>query len=31
MNALAFMGYDKFENFRRSNDMNIINYINEFE
>ena len=26
MNALAFMAYDKFENF-----MNIIDYINEFE
>ena len=31
MNALAFMAYDKFENFRRSDDMNIIDYINEFE
>ena len=25
------MAYDKFENFRRSDDMNIIDYINEFE
>ena len=31
MNALAFMAYDTFENFRRSDDMNIIDYINEFE
>ena len=31
MNALAFMAYDKFENFRRSGDMNIIDYINELE
>ena len=30
MNALAFMAYDKFENFRTSDDMNI-DYINEFE
>ena len=27
----AFMAYDKFENFRRSDDMNIIDYLNEFE
>ena len=31
MKALDFMAYDKFENFRRSDDMNIIDYINEFE
>ena len=31
MNALAFMAYDKFDNFRRSDDMNIIDYINEYE
>ena len=31
MNALAFMAYDKFNNFRRSDDTNIIDYINEFE
>ena len=31
MNALAFMAYHKFENFRRSDDVNIIDYINEFE
>ena len=31
MNALAFMAYDKSENFRRSDDMNIIDYINGFE
>ena len=30
-NVLAFMAYDKFENFRRSDDINIIGYINEFE
>ena len=30
-NALAFMAYDKFDNFRRSDDMNIIDYINEYE
>ena len=31
INALAFMAYDKFENFRRSDDMNIVDYLNEFE
>ena len=31
MNALGFMAYEKFDNFRRSDDMNIIDYINEFE
>ena len=31
MNALAFIAYDKFENLRRSDDMNIIDYIKEFE
>ena len=31
INALAFMVYDKFANFRRSDDKNIIDYINEFE
>ena len=31
MNALAFMAYNKSENFRRSDDMNIIDYINGFE
>ena len=31
MNALAFMAYDKFENSRRSDNMNIIDCINEFE
>ena len=31
INALAFMAYDKFQNFRRSDDMNIVDYINEFE
>ena len=30
-NVLAFMAYDKFESFRRSDDINIIGYINEFE
>ena len=28
---LAFMAYDKFENFKRPDDMNIVDYINEFE
>ena len=28
---LAFMWYDKFENFKRSDDMNIADYINDFE
>ena len=31
INALAFMAYDKFENFRRSDDMNIVDYLNESE
>ena len=31
INALAFMAYDKFANFRKSDDKNIIDYINEFE
>ena len=31
INALTFMAYDKFENFRRSDDMNIVDYLNEFE
>ena len=31
MNGFAFMAYDKSENFRRSDDMNIIDYLNEFE
>ena len=25
------MAYDKFENFKRPDDMNIVDYINEFE
>ena len=28
---LAFMWYDKFENFKRPDDMNIADYINDFE
>ena len=31
INALAYMAYDQFENFRRPDDMNIVDYINEFE
>ena len=30
-NALAFMAYDKFENFKRPDDMNIVDNINELE
>ena len=30
-NALAFMAYDRFESFKRPDDMSIIDYINEFE
>ena len=30
-NTLAFMAYDKFENFKRPDDMNIVDYINELE
>ena len=29
--TLAFMAYDKFENFKRPDDMNIVDYINMFE
>ena len=31
INALAYMAYDQFENFKRPNDMTIVYYINEFE
>ena len=31
LNALAFMAYDRFESFKRPDDMSIIDYINEFE
>ena len=31
INALAYMAYDQFENFKRPNDMTIADYINEFE
>ena len=30
-NTLAFMAYDKFENFKRPDDMNIVDYIKKFE
>ena len=30
-NTLAFMAYNKFENFKRPNYMNTVDYINEFE
>ena len=30
-NTLAFMAYDKFETFQRPRDMNMIDYINEFD
>ena len=30
-NKLAFMTYDKFEDFKRPDDANIVDYINEFE
>ena len=31
INALGYMAYDQFENFKRPNDMTIVYYINEFE
>ena len=31
INALAYMTYDQFENFKRPNDMTIVDYINEFK
>ena len=31
INALAYMTYDQFENFKRPDDMSIVDYINEFE
>ena len=30
-NTVAFMTYDKIENFKRPDDINIVDYINEFE
>ena len=30
INALAFMAYDKFYNFKRPDDMIIVDYINKF-
>ena len=29
--ALAYMAYDHFENFKRSDEMSKVHYINEFE
>ena len=31
INALAYMAYDQFENFKRPDEMTIVDYINEFE
>ena len=31
INALAYMAYDQFENFKRPDEMAIVDYINEFE
>ena len=31
INALAYMAYDQFENFKRLYEMSIVDYINEFE
>ena len=31
INALAYMAYDQFENFKRTDEMTIVDYINEFE
>ena len=31
INALAYMAYDQFENFKQPDEMSIIDYINEFE
>ena len=30
-NTLDFLAYDKFENFKRTDDINIVNYINQLE
>ena len=31
INALTYMTYDQFENFKRPNDMTLVDYINEFK
>ena len=31
INALAYMAYDQFENFKQPDEMTIVDYINEFE
>ena len=31
INALTYMTYDQFENFKRSDEMTIVDYVNEFE
>ena len=31
INTLAYMAYDQFENFKRPDEMTIVDYINEFE
>ena len=31
INALAYMAYDQFENFKRPDEISIVDYINEFE
>ena len=31
INALAYLTYDQFENFKRPDEMSIVDYINDFE